>query len=172
MQYGELVRFLQGHATPIECVAFHPSGELLASGSWDGSVRVWNVHTGQTVHILNAHSSGLEMVTFSPDGALLASSACDNTVCLWDTQSGRLLHKLEGHTSWVRCVAFSPDGTLLASGSDDGTVKAWDVTPAGAGRCLQTTAMEDPYTGMNISGATGITDAQKMALKALGAVER
>ena len=47
----------------------------------------------------------------------------------------------------------------------------WDVTPAGAGACRQTIAMEDPYTGMNITGATGITAAQKLALKALGALE-
>jgi hypothetical protein len=60
---------------------------------------------------------------------------------------------------------------MLASGSDDGTVKLWEVAPGGAGRCRRTIAMEDPYTSMNITGATGITEAQKAALKALGAVE-
>jgi WD40 repeat protein len=71
----------------------------------------------------------------------------------------------------VRCIAFSQDSGLLASGSDDGTVKLWDVTPDGAGACRQTIAMEDPYSGMNITGATRITAAQKLALKALGALE-
>jgi WD40 repeat protein/DNA-binding SARP family transcriptional activator len=168
---GELLRFLEGHTAPIEGVAFHPGGELLASGSWDRSVRVWDVRTGQLLHTLEAHSNGLEMVTFSPDGRLLASCACDHLVCVWDVRQGRLLYTLQGHTSWVRCVAFSPDSAVLASGSDDGTIRLWDVTPAGAGACRQTIAMEDPYTGMKIAGATGISEAQKLALKALGAVE-
>ena len=170
-QSGELVRFLQGHTAPVECVAFHPNGELLASGSWDRSVRIWDVRSGQTLHTLYAHTNGLEMVAFSPDGALLASCACDHVVCVWDVQAGQLLYKLPGHTSWVRCLAFSLDGAQLASGSADGTVKLWDVTRSGGGRCLQTIAVEDPYTGLNITGATGITEAQKAALRALGAVE-
>ncbi|CAN5543283.1 NB-ARC domain-containing protein [soil metagenome] len=170
-QSGELLRFLHGHTAPIECVAFHPNGELLASGSWDRTVRVWDVATGQTIHTLREHTNGLEMVAFSPDGSLLASCACDHLVCVWNVQDGQLLYKLQGHTSWVRCIAFSLDGALLASGSADGTVKLWDVTPQGAGICRQTIAVEDPYTGLNIRDATGITEAQKAALKALGAVE-
>ena len=168
---SELICFLHGHTETIESVAFHPGGELLASASWDASVRLWDVRTGQMLHTLHGHTDGLEMVAFSPDGELLASCACDHLVCVWDVRRGQLLYTLQGHTSWVRCVAFSPDGAMLASGSDDGTVKLWEVAPGGAGRCRRTIAMEDPYTGMNITGATGITEAQKAALIALGAVD-
>lgn len=172
---NELRTFLRGHTETVESVAFHPDGKLLASASWDRSVRIWDVGSaqspGQLLHILQAHTDGLEMVVFSPDGALLASCACDQLVCVWDVKQGRLLYKLQGHTSWVRSIAFSLDSALLASGSDDGTVKLWDVTPAGAGVCQQTIFMEDPYTGMNITGATGISAVQKAALQALGAVE-
>lgn len=168
---GELVRLLEGHTSPIECVAFHPNGKMLASGSWDGSVRVWDAQTGETLHTLSEHNNGLEMVAFSPDGTLMASCACDHLVCIWDVQSGQLMHRLEGHTSWVRCIAWSQDGTLLASGSDDGTIRLWDVAPSGAGACRQTVVMEAPYTGMHINNATGISQAQWLALKMLGAVE-
>lgn len=168
---GELVRFLKGHTSPIESVTFHPGGTVLASCSWDGSVRIWDVNTGETIHTLCGHTNGLEMVDFSPDGSLLASCGCDHLVCVWDVQRGQLLYTLQGHTSWVRCVAWSPDGTLLASGSDDGTVKLWDMTLLGGGACRQTITMEDPYTAMKITGITGITEAQRLALKMLGAVE-
>lgn len=171
LRRGELVFFLHGHSETVESVAFQPGGDLLASASWDRSVRVWDVRSGQLIHTLRGHSDGLEMVAFSPDGALLASCACDHLVCVWDARQGRLLYTLRGHASWVRCIAFSPDSGLLASGSDDGTVKLWDVTPAGAGACRRTIAMEEPYTGMNITGATGLTPAQRQALRALGAVE-
>ncbi|MFN8491605.1 MAG: BTAD domain-containing putative transcriptional regulator [Caldilineaceae bacterium] len=172
IQREEFITFLRGHTETVESVAFHPSGELLASASWDRTVRIWNVGTGRTLHVLQGHHDGLEMVTFSPDGRLLASCGCDHLICVWEVQSGRLLYQLQGHTSWVRCIAFHPDRAILASGSDDGTVKLWDVTPVGGGCCLQTVAMDDPYTGMNITGVTGISEAQKAALRALGAVEQ
>ena len=183
---GERCRELEGHTTPIECVAFHPSGRWLASGSWDGTVLVWDVQSGAMLHKLTDHTNGVEMVTFSPDGRLLAGCACDHLVCVWEVQTGRLLHKLKGHTSWVRCVAFSPDSKVLVSGGDDGVIRFWDTAPDTASDtaptntrddafeaegCLASVEMDDPYSGMRIAGITGITEAQRSALKALGAVE-
>ncbi len=64
-------------------------------------------------------------------------------------------------------VAFSPDGQTLASGSQDETIKLWDVD---TGECLKTLRATRPYEGMNITGVTGLTEAQKATLKALGAI--
>jgi WD40 repeat protein len=65
-------------------------------------------------------------------------------------------------------VTFSPEGNTLASSSQDGTIKIWDIL---TGECLKTLRIERPYEGMNITGATSLTVAQKTTLKALGAVE-
>jgi WD40 repeat protein len=87
---------------------------------------------------------------------------------LWDVCTGQLLKTLQGHTNQVWAVAFSPDGQTLASGSSDETIKIWDIE---TGKCLQTLRAERPYEGINIAGVKGLTEAQKIALKALGAVE-
>jgi WD40 repeat protein len=68
----------------------------------------------------------------------------------------------------VNTVKFSSDGSIIASGSDDSTIKIWDTM---TGECLETITVPRPYEGMNITGATGLTAAQREALKALGAVE-
>jgi WD40 repeat protein len=116
-------------------VAFSPDGKLLASASWDMTVKLWNAGSGAALQTLESHSSSVNAVAFSPDGKLLASASRDMTVKLWDADSGTALQTLEGHSDLVSAVAFSPDGKLLASGSRDKTVKLWD---AGSGAALQT----------------------------------
>ncbi|MDQ4074672.1 MAG: hypothetical protein M3220_00340, partial [Chloroflexota bacterium] len=112
--------------------------------------------------------SSVNAVAFSPDGKWLASGGTDQTVRLWDAHNGRLVHTLREHANWVRPVAFAPDGTSLASGSYDETIKLWEVP---SGSRLKTLRAPKPYEGTNITGVTGLTAAQKAALKALGAVE-
>ena len=92
----------------------------------------------------------------------------DQTVRLWSVSTGQCLRVLQGYTNRVWSVAFSPDSKTLAGGSEDGTIKLWDVK---TGECLKTLRAERPYEGMNITGVTGLTEAQKATLKALGAVE-
>ncbi|MBC7228221.1 MAG: AAA family ATPase [Thermoflexales bacterium] len=114
-------------------VAFSPDGRLLASGSADKTVKVWEVASGRLLHTLIGHKDWTLGVAFSPDGRLLASGSNDKTVKLWEVSSGRLLYTLSGHRGTVLSVAFSPDGRLLASGSADKTVKVWEVA---SGRLL------------------------------------
>jgi WD40 repeat protein len=85
-----------------------------------------------------------------------------------DSESGAICSTWQGHTHTVEALRFSADGQLLVSASQDETIRLWDVT---TGNCLQTLRTPGPYAGMNITGITGISAAQKAALRALGAVE-
>jgi WD40 repeat protein len=112
-----------------KCVGCSRDGEYIASGSWDGTVKIWDAPSGnELLTIKKAHTSSLSSVVFSPDGQRLASCGVDSTIKIWDTPSGLLLHTLTGHTSPVSRIAFSPNGTRLASGGSDQTVRLWDLT--------------------------------------------
>ena len=102
---------------------------MLASGTKDNAVTLWDVGTGRVVVSLQGHSNSILSLAFSPDGKTLASGSADCTVRLWDVGRGKERATLPHQPVWgaVRRLAFSPDGKLLASGSDDWTVKLWDL---------------------------------------------
>jgi|HigsolmetaAR201D_1030396.scaffolds.fasta_scaffold04943_2 WD40 repeat protein/DNA-binding SARP family transcriptional activator len=158
---------LKGHTGGVNSIVFNPAGTYLASGSADKTVRLWDVAGNAAIGVLSGHTNNVTSVVWSPNGMMLASASADQTVRLWNVQTQTELAILQGHRACVRCVAFSPDGTLLASGSDDETIRLWD---AQTGACLATLTADGPYARMNIAGATGITEAQRAALQALGAV--
>ncbi len=113
--------------TPVNAVAFSPAGDLIASGSEDHVVRVWNLAARRLALRLAGHSSPVTAVAFSPNGGVIASASNDRTVRLWDARSGRLLRTLQGHVYHVYAVAFDPRGRWLATASWDRTVVLWDA---------------------------------------------
>jgi WD40 repeat protein len=98
----------------------------------------------------------------------LASGSNDTTVRIWDGATGQCLRILDGHSQWIKSVAWSPDGLQIVTGSYDETVRLWR---SDTGECTAVLHPLGPYAGMNITGTTGLTEAPRAALKALGAVE-
>ncbi|GFF59902.1 hypothetical protein IFM51744_10092 [Aspergillus udagawae] len=108
---------------------------LIASASFDRTVKIWDAANGHYLQTLEGHSKLVNSAVFSHDSKLVASALTDGTVKIWDAASGHCLQKLKGNTGSVKSVAFSYDSKLVASASTDVTVKIWD---AASGHCLQT----------------------------------
>ncbi|WP_299415796.1 NB-ARC domain-containing protein [Acaryochloris sp. IP29b_bin.148] len=174
-QTGACLHTLREHQDRVYSVAFSPDGQFLASGSFDHTIKVWEVETGECRQHMMGHTNGVYTVAFSPDGRLLASGSLDHTIKLWDLSTGRCIGTFEGHENEVRSLVFLPPLSSkdkaplqLASGSQDQTLRIWQVP---TGECQGVLKVKPLYDGMNITGTTGLTMAQKASLKALGAVE-
>ncbi|KAF7333346.1 WD40 repeat-like protein [Mycena venus] len=117
-----------GHAGGVTSVHFSPDGSRVAFGSWDKTIRIWNVQTGTLVAgPFTGHTDVVCSVNFSPNGKQVASGSADNTVRIWNAETCELVAgPCEEHTNLVTSVHFSPDGTRVASGSADHTVRIWN----------------------------------------------
>ncbi|KAM0346961.1 hypothetical protein ACHAP4_011568 [Fusarium culmorum] len=125
--WSAVLQTLEGHTDLVSSVVFSKAGKLIASGSWDKTVKIWNVATGKEERTLEGHTDSVSSVVFSKDDKLIASGSRDKTVKIWNVATGKEERTLEGHTDWVNSVVFSDDGKLIASGSDGGTIKMWNV---------------------------------------------
>jgi WD40 repeat protein len=143
---------LEGYADHVRCLAISPDGQVLASGSGDNTVRLWNLpdemalrtldastptiltalpyceyHHKSALRILKGHPSPVTCLAVSPDGALLVSGGKDKTIRLWTLPGGMWLRTLSGHVKALTCLTLSADSRLLASGSEDHTIRLWNL---------------------------------------------
>ncbi len=113
----------------VNCLAFGKDG-VLASGSADKSIKIWESATGALLRTLKGHSDWVLGLAFNRED-VLASASRDKSVRLWGVATGTLLATLNGHTDWVYSVAFNRDNVLV-SASHDCTVKLWKLEQWGA----------------------------------------
>ena len=119
----------QAHSDTVRALAFSPDGHSLATGSWDGAIKLWDIESGALLWT-SWFTDNIESLAFAPDGRTLASGGDDATVQLWDAHGGAHRQTLSGHSGPVFALAWSPDGSLLASGGVDGGIRLWELSGA------------------------------------------
>jgi WD40 repeat protein len=122
-----LVRTLEGHGRLVNAVALTPDTRYVVSASWDATLKMWDLNSGQLVYTLQGHTDEVSAVAVSADGQLAASASHDMTVKVWDLTTGALLRTLWGHEDVVTGVAVSPDGQWVISASNDASLRIWEL---------------------------------------------
>lgn len=129
--YGQAVRRLTGHSHFVQDVAISSDGLFALSGSWDGTLRLWDLTTGETTRRFVGHDKDVLSVAFSADNRQIVSGSRDKTINLWNTL-GQLKYRItdENHADWISCVRFSPNvqNPVIVSAGWDKLVKVWNLT--------------------------------------------
>jgi WD40 repeat protein/transcriptional regulator with XRE-family HTH domain len=144
----------QAHTAAVQALAFSPDGRTLATGSWDGAIKLWDLENGTlsggqvSLLWMGQHASSIQRLAFAPDGRTLASGGDDATIRLWDAHTGMHLQTLSGQSSPVYALAWSLDGSLLASGSFDGSIRLWEMQGAQAAQLDSTMRIFTGHTDL------------------------
>jgi COMPASS component SWD3 len=133
---GKLWKTLKGHHNAVYCVSYSPRGTIIASGSYDEAVRLWDVRSGRCLKTLPAHSDPVSGVGFNRDGTIVVSCSHDGLIRIWDVSTGQCLRTMveEGNVP-VASVRFAPNGRYLLAGTLDSCVRLWDYVQ---GKTLKT----------------------------------
>ncbi len=146
---------MRGHGAGIEVVAFAPDGKRIASGSQDGTIRLWDAATSQEVRRLEAKDGMVYAMAFAPDGKTLASGGKRKAVHLWDVATGRELRFFDNPGKFILRMAFAPDGKTLATrGMDEKDIRLWDVAKGESIRRLRGPTAGVPSLAFRPDGQT------------------
>jgi len=134
------VEVLRGHVGPVTCCAFHPSSRLIASGSRDKTIRIWDLKADVSnfdenydtkgkycQKVLTGHMDWLNAVSFSSNASLLVSGSWDFNIKIWNLANCQDIFTLKGHLSAISRCLFTSDDEKIVSASYDGTLKIWDA---------------------------------------------
>ena len=164
---GECLQVLR-HPNVVWSVAYNQLTNVLATGSEDGIIRLWDLAQGGLITTLEGHSHLVISLDWSKDGRLLASGSNDCTSIVWNVSTRKCLTMLKGHQDSVFGVTFNPQSQVIATGSHDETVKIWDIE---TGTCHRTLKVQGLYEGLNLKDAKGLSKTQKNTLIALGSTD-
>jgi WD40 repeat protein len=128
LAHVSLVHTLTGHSSYVYTLAISPDGQTLASGSWDDTIKLWQLSTKQEICTLTGHASNVRTVVISPDGHMMVSGSDNFAIKQWQMSTGAEIRTLNHHSGWVCSLALTPDGHTLASGSGDNTIKIWQLS--------------------------------------------
>ena len=135
----EIIESFDEHSDSISVggLAFSPDSQLLASASYDGTVRIWDLISAKAPMVLKGHTNRVEAIAFSPNGEILGTGSSDLSIRLWSCKTGQTTNVLSGHENAVLSLLFTEDGKELVSTSIDRTLRIWDIDSGVNLRVLQ-----------------------------------
>jgi WD40 repeat protein len=172
---GEYYRDIGEHSNSAWSVTFSTDGQWLVSASYDETIKLWSVKTGECLQTFVGHRGPILSAKFSDNDRFIISVGVDRSLKIWDIQTGKCIQSLTEHSGLIYTLDVGnirssdmdyPKSTAF-TGSLDETIKVWDLDAA---KCIATWKSRRPYEGMQIDKIQGLTTAQTATLQALGAI--